>query len=87
MRRGGRYDEEAEDRYQALRKWRKERAVARGVESDVVLSNHILRVLADQNPTSPEQLDDVDVLNRWERGEYGREIIALLRRQARIRTY
>jgi ribonuclease D len=86
-RRGRRYDEKAEDRYRALREWRKERAVARGVESDVILSNHILRVLADQNPTSPEQLDDVDVLNRWERGEYGREIIALLRRQARIRTY
>jgi len=87
MRGGGRYDEEAEERYQALREWRKGRAAIRGVESDVILSNHILRVLADQNPTSPEQLDDVDVLNRWERGEYGREIIALLRRQARIRTY
>jgi ribonuclease D len=86
-RSGGRYDEEVEDRYQALREWRKRRAEARGVEPDVILSNHILRVLADQAPTSPEQLDAMDVLNRWERREYGREVVALLRRQTRIRTY
>jgi ribonuclease D len=80
-----RLDEKAIERYEALRKWRRERAEARGVEPDVILSNRILRDLALRNPNSPEQLSRIDVLNNWERQEYGREIVALLRRQARFR--
>jgi ribonuclease D len=84
---GSNYDEEERERYEALREWRKARAEARGVEPDVILSNRALHVLANQNPSSPEELDATGVLNDWERREYGREIITLLRRQARIRTY
>ncbi len=72
------------DRYEALREWRKRRAEGRGVEPDVVLSNRTLHLLARHNPTSPERLDAIDVLNDWERQEYGREIVGLLRRQMRI---
>ena len=78
-------DDEMMDRYEALRKWRRERAEARGVEPDVILSNHILRDLAARNPNSPAQLNGLEILNDWERREYGREIVALLRRQARFR--
>jgi ribonuclease D len=81
----GRPDEAVELRYQALREWRKRRAGARGVEPDVILSNRALRVLATQQPTSRAALEVLDVLNDWERREYGREVIALLRRQSRIR--
>jgi ribonuclease D len=77
-------DEETVDRYEALRRWRKERAKARGVEPDVVLSNRTLHVLARRNPTSPDALAASGSLNDWERQEYGREIVALLRRQKRI---
>jgi ribonuclease D len=77
-------DEVVQDRYEALRNWRRERAQARGVEPDVILSNRILRELAKQNPSSPRQLEQSRILNDWERREYGREIVALLRRQARI---
>ena len=79
--RGGRPDEEMEARYEALREWRKARAEARGVEPDVVLSNHALRQLARHDPTSLEKLAEADALNSWERQEYGREIVAVLRRQ------
>jgi ribonuclease D len=79
-----RRDEAAFDRYEALRRWRKERAETRGVEPDVVLSNRTLHVLARRNPTSPEALAASGLLNDWERQEYGREIVALLRRQKRI---
>jgi ribonuclease D len=78
-------DDEALDRYEALRGWRRTRAEARGVEPDVVLSNRILRILADQNPNSLEQLDELGILNDWERDEYGRQVVTLLRRQARFR--
>jgi len=77
-------DEVVLDRYEALRDWRRERAQARGVEPDVILSNRVLRELASQNPSSPEQLERSHILNEWERREYGPEVVALLRRQARI---
>ena len=85
-RRGARPDEETIDRYEALRDWRRERAKERGVEPDVVLSNRTLHAIADENPTSTQELAGVEALNDWERGEYGRELIGLLRRQARIRA-
>jgi ribonuclease D len=85
-RRGARRDEETIDRYEALRDWRRKRAKERGVEPDVVLSNRTLHAIADQNPTSTRALADIEALNDWERDEYGRELIGLLRRHARIRT-
>jgi len=80
----GRVDEEMERRYEALREWRNARSEARGVEPGVVLSNDTLRQLARHNPTSLVKLDAIDVLNGWERREYGREIVAVLRRQRRF---
>lgn len=77
-------DEVVQDRYEALRDWRRERAQNRGVEPDVILSNRILRKLARENPSSPAELERSLILNDWERQEYGREVVALLRRQARI---
>jgi ribonuclease D len=81
----GRPDEETMARTEAIRDWRRERAEERGVELDVILSNRILHALADENPTSPEALAQAGALNDWEREQYGREIIGLLRRHGRIR--
>ena len=86
-RRGGRPDEETIDRYEALRDWRRERARKRGVELDVILPNRTLHAIANDNPTSAQALADVEALNDWERDEYGRELIGLLRRYARIRAH
>lgn len=77
-------DQDVLDRYEALRAWRKRRAETRGVEPDVVLSNHTLHLLAQHNPTSPAGLEAIDVLNDWERQEYGREVVTLLRRHRRL---
>ena len=85
-RRGARPDEEAVDRYEALRGWRRERAKERGVEPDVVLSNRTLHAIADENPTSTQALEAIEALSDWERDEYGHELIGLLRRHARIRA-
>jgi ribonuclease D len=84
--RNGRRDEAALNRYESLREWRKERAQVRGVEPDVVLSNRTLYQLALHNPTSPDRLDDIGALSDWERREYGREILALLRREMHFRS-
>lgn len=83
-RRNDRPDDETSDRYEALREWRKNRAKDRGVESDVVLSNRVLHILARHDPTSLEELDALGILNEWERSEYGREIVSALRRHRRF---
>jgi ribonuclease D len=73
-----RMDEVTLQRYETLRTWRKERAERRGVEPDVVLSNHTLHALAWRNPTSSKALADSGTLNEWQQHEYGPEIVSLL---------
>jgi len=76
------HDEAEWSRYEALREWRKERASARGVEPDVILSNQALHVLARRNPTTQAALWSISALSKRERREYGPEIVALLNRLA-----
>ena len=78
-----RWDEATQERYEALRQWRKARAERRGVESDVVLSNRALHEIAEQHPTTAQALSNSDALNEWECQEYGTEIVALMQRHER----
>jgi superfamily II DNA helicase RecQ len=80
---GRRPDEAMVDRYEALRQWRNGQARARGVEPDVILSNRVLHLLAGHNPTSLDRLRAIEGLNQWERQEYGREIVRVLREHRR----
>ncbi|MGQ9456953.1 MAG: ribonuclease D [Anaerolineae bacterium] len=73
-------DRVVKDRYEALREWRRQVAQAEGTEPDVVLSNQILWELAVRAPATLEELAQVPGLTLWDRGEYGGEILALLRR-------
>jgi ribonuclease D len=82
---GHRPDKQEIECYEALRQWRNQRAESRGVEPDVILSNRTLHVLAHETPVTREALVETGALSDWEREEYGREIVALLRRQRRIR--
>lgn len=69
-----------QERYEALKTWRKERAAARGVESDVILARDTLWTLAHQVPTALEELDDIPGLGPWRRAEYGEELLRVLER-------
>lgn len=73
-----RLPEEVSERYDILRNWRKERAKARGVESDVILSRDALWELAWLNPQRPEDLAQINRLGPWRQTAYGDEIIQLL---------
>lgn len=64
------------DRYEALRTWRKEKGLERGVESDVILSRDALWAIAYENPQRDEAL--ADILGPWRRKTYGKTILALL---------
>lgn len=77
-KRNHRPPEDVVNRFEKLHTWRKEKAQARGVESDVIISRDCLWALAHQNPQDPEELAKVNQLGAWRRQTYGSEIIKLL---------
>jgi ribonuclease D len=66
------------ERYELLHQWRKRRAQARGVESDVIIPRDALWELARLNPATPEALEKIEHLGPWRRATYGAEILAVL---------
>ena len=72
---------EVQQRYEVLHEWRKTRAAARGVESDVIVSRDTLWALARRCPTHESDLDTISGLGPWRRAEYGEELIELLARE------
>jgi ribonuclease D len=68
------------DRYDRLHTWRKERARARGVESDVILPRTALWDLARRPPRTHGELKHIAGFGPWRRETYGEEILALLSR-------
>ena len=76
-------DREADDvldRYDRLHTWRKDRARARGVESDVILPRTALWDLARRQPSTPAELAHIADFGPWRRAAYGEEILRLLAR-------
>ncbi len=66
-------------RYDALRTWRRDRGVARGVESDVIISRDALWALAEQAPQTLAEIAAIDAVGPWKRGAYGEDILRVLR--------
>lgn len=67
------------ERYELLHQWRKRKAQARGVESDVIVSRDALWELARSAPTTPEGLAQIEHLGPWRREVYGDEILKVIR--------
>jgi ribonuclease D len=70
--------DDVQNRYDRLHSWRKERAKARGVESDVILPRTALWDLARRPPRTHGELADIADFGPWRRDTYGHEILALL---------
>lgn len=66
------------NRYDRLHRWRKTRAQARGVESDVIAGRESLWAIAQANPRSMNELEALDVLGPWRLATYGDEILNAL---------
>jgi ribonuclease D len=73
-------DPAARDRLGKLREWRKQRALARNVEADVIVTNDVLQAIARRNPKSGEGLSEAG-LGDWKLKEYGQEILEVLRKK------
>ena len=67
------------DRYEALRRWRRQAAATRGVEPDVIVSNAALSVLAANPPRTEAELRAIGALGPWKLETYGPALIDLLR--------
>lgn len=76
--RGPRLPEEVVNRYETLHSWRKQRALARGVESDVILNRQTLWDLAHANPQGASELEAIESLGPWRRNKYGQELLRVL---------
>ena len=70
--------DDVRERYDRLHTWRKERARARGVESDVILPRRALLDLARRPPRTEDDLTRITDFGPWRRETYGKEILALL---------
>lgn len=69
---------EVNDRYTVLHTWRKNRAIQRGVESDVIISRQTLKDLAEKAPTTLDDLRTIEGLGPWRLEMYGAEILQVL---------
>lgn len=67
------------DRYIALHTWRKETALKRGVESNVIVSKHTLRDIARLYPQSLAELRQVRGMGEWRIAQYGEALLALVK--------
>ena len=73
-----RESDEIQERYDRLHTWRKEKAKARGVESDVILPRTALWDLARRPPRTRDDLAQIADFGPWRREAYGAEILSLL---------
>jgi ribonuclease D len=78
LNREHRLDPAAVNRYDRLRAWRSQRAVERGVEADVVLTNEALLVIARAAPSSLDILEGLGVMGPWKLDEYGADVLGVL---------
>ncbi len=78
-----RVDQATRDRYDRLRRWRKEAASRRGIESDVVLPRDFLWEIARHNPSSLDSLGELLAPLPWRFRTYGRAILDSLRSNPR----
>lgn len=67
------------ERYELLHQWRKRKAQARGVESDVIISRDALWELARGAPRTPEALALIENLGPVRREAYGPEILEVIK--------
>lgn len=65
-------------RHESLMQWRKETAIERGVESDVILGRESLEELAEKWPKGEDELEAIASLGAWKRSRYGNSILRIL---------
>ena len=73
-----RRDEPRLARFEALRGWRRQCAIDRGLEPDIVLGRETMAAIAEQDPHTRAELEAAAILDAWELDRYGDPIVAVL---------
>ena len=68
----------AQVRYEALRRWRSGIAKQRGVDDDIIFSNSVLMVIAQDTPQTVEELESVPGVGSWKAKTYAPGILPLM---------
>ncbi len=76
---GHRRDEAERERFEALRRWRKEQADRESVEPEVVMPRQAMNALAQEPPADIEGLSAVSGLGPWTASRYGEDILKVLK--------
>lgn len=76
--RRSRIDEAVEARFDALRKWRKQVALKRHVESDIILPRDVLLEIAAENPRDSQTLHRILEPLEWRFQKYHADILRIL---------
>jgi len=66
------------ERYTVLHTWRKETALQRGMDSDVIISKQALWEVAHRKPKSLDELTGIHGLGKWRLKTYGQDLIQLV---------
>jgi superfamily II DNA helicase RecQ len=64
--------------FEALRKWRSQKAKEEGVPPYVIATNAELQAILDSKPQTPEELSQVKGFSKAKASKYGSEILQLL---------
>ena len=68
----------AQVRYEALRRWRSSIAKQRGVDDDIIFSNSVLMIIAQDTPQSVEELESIPGVGAWKAKTYASGILPLM---------
>jgi len=77
-----RLDQEAQERFVVLAVWREKIAMQRNLPREWVLGNGILKLLAEKNPASLEQLQELDILSSKLLNRHGKSLLTALQSPA-----
>jgi ribonuclease D len=80
-RSNGRPSAACQSRFEALRAWRNKTSDARGVEPDIVMTNHTLWAIAHRNPRRRGDLSGNGLLAPWQVEDFGTDILKVLANQ------
>ena len=73
-------NEEEFELHEALKDWRKGRAVREGFDASLVINRHVLLRLAQRKPATQSELLGIDGLLEWQVAAFGDDITAVVRR-------
>jgi ribonuclease D len=71
---------EVPERIKALKSWRVSKVRALKIDPGIICNNSLITSIAIQNPVDKRSLDRIKEMRNWQKKEFGREIITLLRR-------